>query len=429
MANVFKNAMKQLAKASEYLNIETGILEQLKKPKRLLQFSIPVKMDNGMTKVFEGYRVQYNDARGPFKGGIRFHSQTNLDEVKALSFWMAIKTAVVGIPMGGGKGGVTVDPKKLSKGELERLSRGYVVALKDFIGSDKDVPAPDVNTNPQIMAWMVDEFSKIKGYNDLGVFTGKPLELGGSKGRIEATGLGGFFVFEELAKKLSAKGGSASGGKPTQTTVAVQGFGNVGYFISEFLHNAGYRVVAVSDSRGGIYDKRHQGMNPKNLLKQKQDQGFNNGCYCIGSVCDCENYTKISNAKILELPVDVIVPAALESVITEKNAGRIKAKVILEMANGGVTPEADVKLNKKDKIVVPDVLANAGGVTVSYFEWLQNKQNYYWGEKEVNEKLEKIMKDSFNEVWKIKEQYRVDLRVAAFILAVQRIAENMEIRQ
>jgi len=403
MANIFKNALKQLEEANKYLDLDQGILEQLKKPKRLLQFSLPVKMDDGGTKVFAGFRVQYNDARGPFKGGIRFHTQTDLNEVKALAFWMSVKTAVVGIPMGGGKGGVTVDPKKLSRGELERLARAYVRALKDFIGPEIDVPAPDVNTNPQIMAWMVDEFSQLKGFNQLGVITGKPLALGGSKGRTEATGLGGFQVFSELAKKLKLK--------PKSTTVAIQGFGNVGYYLAEFLYKAGYKIVAVSDSKGGIYAKNGNSMNPKHLMNTKKSQGFAAGFYCIGSVCDGENYEAISNEKLLQLPVDVLVPSALENAINEKNAGRVKAKIILEMANGGVTPEAEKKLRRRKKIVVPDVLANAGGVTVSYFEWLQNKQNYYWTAKEVNDKLQ------------------VDLRTAAFVLGIQRIADSMKVRQ
>ncbi len=421
MANLFKNALTQLENIKGYLDIPVDILEQLKQPQRILEAAIPVRMDNGSIKVFTGYRVQYNNARGPFKGGIRFHPQTDLNEVKALSFWMAIKTAVVNIPLGGGKGGVTVDPKKLSISELEKLSRGYIRAFKDFIGPTLDVPAPDVNTNPQIMAWMADEYNQLKGSGNLGVVTGKPLSLGGSLGRTEATGLGGYYIFSALAKKLKLN--------PTKTTVAVQGFGNVGYYIAKFLHQAGWRVVAVADSQGGIYDKKLRGMNPDHLLKQKMEKGFNDGCYCVGSVCDCENYSSISNQKILELPVDVIIPAALENAITEKNVGKIKANIILEMANGGITPLAENKLLKKKKIIVPDVLANAGGVTVSYFEWLQNQQNYYWTEKEVNQKLSDVMQQAFNEVWQIKEKKSVDLRTAAFVLAVQRIVDSMKIRQ
>ncbi len=418
MPSVFKNALSQLDKAAKYLEIDKGVLEILKNPQRILQASLPVKMDDGSVRVFTAFRVQHSDARGPFKGGIRFHPRTNLDEVKALAFWMAIKTAVVGIPMGGGKGGITVDPKKLSRAELERLSRAYIRAFKDFIGPQKDVPAPDVNTNPQIMAWMVDEYNQLTGRKSPGVITGKPLELGGSQGRTAATGLGGFFVLRELAKKLKLK--------PKQTTVAIQGFGNVGYFLAKFLHQAGYKIVAIADSKGGIYDKRHQGMDPEHLLKQKQSKGFTNGCYCIGSVCDCENYTHINSDKLLELPVDVVVPAALENAINESNAGRIKAQVILEMANGGVTPKAEEKLLRKKKVVVPDVLINAGGVTVSYFEWVQNLQNYYWTEEEANKKLDEIMSKAFADIWSVGDKLQIDLRTAAFVLAVKRIAEAIK---
>lgn len=421
MKNLFKNALIQLESIKNYLTVSTGILEQLKQPQRILEAAIPVKMDNGQIKVFTGYRAQYNNARGPFKGGIRFHPQTDLNEVKALSFWMTIKTAVVDIPFGGGKGGVTVDPKKLSINELEKLSRGYVKAFKDFIGPTLDIPAPDVNTNSKIMAWMADEYSQLKGNGNLGVVTGKPLSLGGSFGRIEATGRGGFYILQAFIKKLKLN--------PTKITVAVQGFGNVGYYVAKFLQQAGYRVVAVSDSQGGIFDKKMRGMDVENLLKQKQEKGFSSGCYFIGSVSDCKNYSSIGSDKILELPVDVIVPAALENAITEKNVNKIKAKFILEMANGGISPQAEKKLLGKKKIIIPDVIANAGGVTVSYFEWLQNQQNQYWTEKEVNQELFEIMQKLFSEVWQVHEKKLVDLRTAAFILAVQRIVDSMEIRQ
>lgn len=420
MASLFKNALTQLQTAAYYLETDNDVLAVLKAPQRVVQVSLPVKMDDGSVKVFQAFRVQYNDARGPFKGGIRFYPKTNLDEVKALAFWMAIKAAVVEIPLGGGKGGVAVDPKKLSRTELERLSRAYIRAFKDFVGPQKDIPAPDVNTNPQIMAWMIDEYEKIKGEKSPAVITGKPLELGGSKGRTEATGLGGFFVLEELAKKLKFK--------PKQTTVAVQGFGNVGYFIAKFLHRAGYQIVALSDSKGGIYDLKNRGMDPDNVMKTKKEKGMIDGCYCIGSVCDCENYKKITNEKLLELKVDILILAALENAIDKKNAGRIKAQIVLEMANGGVTPEAEEKLLRKKKVVVPDVLANAGGVTVSYFEWVQNVQNYYWEEAEVNKKLKKIMATAFSKVWQNSEELKTSLRTAAFVLAVKRIIGAIEKR-
>lgn len=420
MNNLFKNALTQLANVSQYIEAPSGVIDQLKHPQRIIEVAIPVLMDNGSTKVFTGYRVQYNNARGPFKGGIRFHEDTDLNEVKALSFWMAVKTAVVNIPMGGGKGGVTVDPKKLSRSELERLSRGYVRALKDFIGPNVDVPAPDVNTTPQIMAWMVDEYLQLKGQGNLGVITGKPLEFGGSAGRTEATGLGGFYILAALAKKLKIN--------PKKTTVAIQGFGNVGYYLAKFLYEAGYKVVAVSDSKSGIYDKRQLGMNPEVLLAVKNEKGFSEGCYGNNKNYDYKNYQAIHNEKLLELPVDIVVPAALENAIVEKNANRIKANIILEMANGGVNPEAEKKLLAKKKIVVPDVLANAGGVTVSYFEWLQNQQNQYWTQTEVNGKLEKIMDTAFTDVWQLQEKKKINLRAAAFVLALQRIADSMKVR-
>ncbi len=409
MANAFNNALKQLDKAVSLLDLKEGAVEALKKPKRVLQFSLPVKMDDGKLKVFEAYRVQYNDARGPFKGGIRFHQQVNLSEVKALAFWMAIKTATVGIPMGGGKGGVVVNPKKLSPAELERLSRAYMRAIADFVGPEIDVPAPDVNTNPQIMAWMMDEYEKIKGGHYPGVITGKPLELGGSAGRGTATAQGGFYVLSELLGKLK------SGRK--KLTLAIQGFGNAGSVFADLADQAGLKVVAVSDSQGGIYNE--QGLELDKVKEHKKQ---------TGSVVDFEGAKKVTNQKLLELPVDILVPAALENQITKDNAGRIKAQIILELANGPITPEADEKLFKKGKIVVPDVLANAGGVTVSYFEWVQNRQQYYWTEQEVLAKLKPIMVKAFNEVWQTGQEMKVDLRTAAFVLAIKRIVEAMELR-
>jgi len=309
----------------------------------------------------------------------------------------------------------------LSEGELERLTRVLTQKLAGFIGPEKDIPAPDVNTNPQIMAWMVDEYSKIKGYNVPGVVTGKPLEVGGSLGRNEATGLGGFFVLEHLIKKMKLN--------PKKTTVAIQGFGNVGYNLAIFLHKAGYKIIAVSDSQGGILNKNGHEMTPEEIMKAKKQKGQIDGCYCRGTVCDCVNFAKIDNDKLLELPVDVLVPAALEGAINEKNAGRIKAKIVLEMANGGVTPGAEEKLNKKGIVVVPDVLANAGGVVVSYFEWVQNLQNYYWMLEEVNTKLERIMNEAFEAVWERKEKYQTNLRMAAFALALEMIAAAMKMRE
>jgi len=416
----FHSALKQLTKAAALMNLDDAIFEKLKKPDTILQVSLPVKMDNGTTKVFEGYRVQYNNARGPYKGGLRYHPKTNLNEIKALAFWMVIKCSVVGIPMGGAKGGITVDPKKLSSRELEELTRVFTKKIAAFIGPDKDIPAPDVYTNPRIMSWIVDEYSNIVGHNAPAVVTGKPIELGGSAGRIEATGLGGFYIIQELVHKIKMS--------KKNITVAVQGFGNVGYYIAELLYKAGYKIVALSDSQGGIYNKNGLDMNPVNIMKTKKNEGKISGCYCIGTVCDCENFKQITNEQLLQLDVDFLVPAALEEALNGKNAGKVKAKIIVEMANGGVTPEAEKKLLQKNKLIMPDVLSNAGGVTVSYFEWVQNLQNYYWTLEDVNTKLKKIMLDSFNQVWNIKEKYRTDMRTASFISALARIQEAMRLR-
>lgn len=408
-ANPFQNAMAQLSAAAKTMNLDGEVLKALQKPQRVLDVSIPVRMDNGTTKMFSGYRVQYNDARGPFKGGIRYHWDTNLNEVKALSFWMAMKCAVVGIPYGGGKGGITVNPKELSVGELERLSRGWVQAMFQYIGPWKDVPAPDVYTTPQIMAWMVDEYSKLAGQWTPAAFTGKPLEIGGSEGRMFSTSQGGFYVLEELAKKMKLT--------PKKTLVAIQGFGNVGAFAAEIFQKAGYVIVAVSDSRGGIVNMK--GLDVAAVWKHKES---------TGSVVDMPNTKPIDNKKILELPVHILVPSALESVITDKNAGKIKAKAILELANGPTTPEADIKLFKRGIHVVPDILANAGGVTGSYFEWVQNLNGDRWSEDMVLKKLKPIMVQSFNDVWDKATKHKVNLRTGAYILAIDRIAKAMKLR-
>lgn len=408
-SNPFSNAMAQLNAAAKVMSLDREVLKALQKPQRIIDVAIPVKMDDGTTKIFDGYRVQYNDARGPFKGGIRYHWDTNLNEVKALSFWMAIKCAVVGIPYGGGKGGITVNPKELSVGELERLSRGWVRAMYQYIGPWKDVPAPDVYTTPQIMSWMVDEFSQLAGQWSPAAFTGKPMEIGGSAGRMFSTSQGGFYVLEELAKNMKFT--------PKKTTVAIQGFGNVGAFAAEIFQKAGYVVVAVSDSRGGIVNMK--GLDVAAIWKHKE---------ATGSVVNMPGTKPIDNKKILELPVHVLVPSALESVITEKNAGRIKAKAILELANGPTTPEADIKLFKRGIHVVPDTLANAGGVTGSYFEWVQNLNGDRWSEIEVLKKLKPIMVESFNQVWDKATKHKVNLRTGAYILAIDRIAKAMKLR-
>ncbi|MBU1039104.1 Glu/Leu/Phe/Val dehydrogenase [Patescibacteria group bacterium] len=407
--SVFKNALEQLKKATLYSKTQSSVVERLQKPEKLIQLSLPVTMDDGSMKVFDGYRVQHSSSRGPYKGGLRFHPKTNLDEVKALAFWMSIKCAVVNIPLGGAKGGVTVDPKKLSKGELERLSRSLARQLTPFIGPDKDVPAPDVNTTPEIMGWIMDEYSKQVGRQVPAVVTGKPLSLGGSQGRTPATAQGGLYVLQELFNKLKLS--------PQKTTVAVQGMGNVGGIMAQLLYQAKVKVVAMSDSSSAVYNSN--GLDVPAVERYKKEHG---------SLKGLPNSQTISNEKLLELPVTVLVPAALENQITIKNVGRIKAKIILEMANGPTTPEADVKLNKRGVVVVPDVLANAGGVTVSYFEMVQNLQQYYWDEGEVLQKLKPIMVQSFKQVWRRSEQLNIDLRTAAYVVALERLEQAMEAR-
>lgn len=418
MNNPFDSAMRQLDKAAKLINLDPNLHRILEHPDRLVTVAIPLKLDDGSVKVFTGFRIQYSNALGVYKGGIRYHPDVNKDEVKALSFWMAIKCAVVNIPMGGGKGGVIVHPKDLSEGELERLSRGYMKKMWPILGSDKDVPAPDVYTNAKIMNWMREEFEKIIGRPDPGVITGKPVEQGGSEGRGTATAQGGMYCVQELVKKL--------GWTPNTTTVAVQGFGNAGANIAKILHRLGYKIVAVSDSQGGIY--RKDGLDPESIDKVKQESRQLKAVYCQGSVCEVVEHERVSNRQLLELPVDLLIPAALENQITSDNAADIKAKAIVELANGPTTPEADEILREKGIVVVPDVLANAGGVTVSYFEWEQNVKGERWSEAQVLAKLEPIMVNAFNEAWKLKEEKGVMLRTAAFALAVQRIAEAMKRR-
>ncbi len=438
--NPFDNAMEQLANAYGVLKSKIqnpkskqelqNKIEILKQPQRIVNVTIPVVMDDGSMKIFQGYRVQYNDARGPYKGGIRYHPNVSLDEVKALSFWMAMKCAVADLPMGGGKGGIIVDPKTLSQGELERLSRGYGRAIADCIGPDKDVPAPDVNTNGVIMGWMVEEFiksqkSKVKSQKEIqklrATFTGKLIKDGGSEGREEATGLGGLFVLQAVLAKLRQRVG-ASARQPL--TVAVQGFGNVGYNMVKFLDANGFKVVAVSDSRGGIYVP--DGVNPALTLECKKKNGYLAGCYCSGSVCDLKKGKPITNEALLELPVDIIVPAALENVITADNAKRIKAKVILEMANGPTTPEADTILYRRGIPVIPDILSNSGGVTVSAFEWEQNLKGEHWTKNDVNRKLKKKMEAAADAIWETSKKHKTDLRTAAFVVALERILKAMD---
>jgi len=405
MQNPFENGMAQLDKVIKIKNFDSEFIKKLRQPNRDIRFSIPVQMDDNSTRIFDGYRVEYNNALGPYKGGIRYHQDTEINEVKALAFWMALKCAVANIPMGGGKGGIAVNPKDLSKGELERLSRGWVGRLSDVLGPHKDVPAPDVNTTPEIMAWMSDEFEKLSGDKTKATFTGKPIDKGGSEGRGPATGLGGFYVFDSLRAQL---------GLPEKCKVVVQGFGNVGSNAAQIFIDHGHTVVAISDSKGGIYNEN--GLDIKKLQEHKKVTSSLNGF---------ENSKTITNEELLELECDLLIPAAFENVITEQNAPNIKAKVIMELANGPITPEADEILFGKNISVIPDVLANSGGVTVSYFEWDQNLKGEHWSEKEVFDKLLPLMNDAAQQTYAKAQENKTHLRMGAFILALERIKAKM----
>lgn len=417
MTGVFENAQKQLSKAMKRYKISNDTKAILEKPKEELSISIPVRMDDGTLKVFQGYRVRYNDSLGPTKGGIRYHPNVSLDEVKALSFWMTFKCAVAGLPYGGGKGGIIVDPKSLSKKELERLSRGYIAGVADIVGPDRDIPAPDVYTNSMIMGWMADEYGKITRKYQPALITGKPLSMGGSLGRDEATARGGYFIIKELTKKKSWN--------ESKTTVAVQGFGNAGYTIAKLLSDDGFQVVAVSDSKGGIHAKKGK-LNIDEVMKIKKEKGMIDNSYFKGSVIGDSAYVKISNEELLELEVDILIPAALENQITKENADKVKAKVIVELANGPTTPEADEILDKNKILLVPDILANSGGVTVSYFEWVQNRQGYYWTLDEVRTKLKEKIVPAFNDIYNIMEEHKIDMRTAAYVHALKRINQAVE---
>ena len=407
--NVCINCSSQIDKVANILKLSQSELDVLTIPKRILTFSFPVKMDSGDITYFTGYRVQFNDARGPTKGGIRFHPEVNLSEVETLAFLMTLKCAVVNLPYGGAKGGVMVEPSKLSRGELERVSRGYIREINNFIGPDMDIPAPDVNTDSQIMAWMLDEYEKLKGRHVPSAITGKPVQLGGSNARYFSTSMGGAYVFHEIAGKL--------GLKPKKTTVAVQGFGNVGMHIARILDEWNYTVIAVSDSKDGIYNNK--GINIKGAIAYKEKTGKLSGF---------KGGKKITNGELLELKTDVLVPAALENQITVKNANKIRAKLVLELANHPVTPEADEILNKNKIFVAPDILANAGGVVVSYFEWVQNSMNFYWTEEEVLDKLKKYMADAAKEAMKTANEFKCSMRIALYINAIRRVLEAERLR-
>jgi glutamate dehydrogenase (NAD(P)+) len=408
--NPFAMAQQQLDTAAEVLHLDPGMHAFLREPMRELHVSLPVRMDNGTVKVFKGFRVQYNDARGPCKGGIRFHPAETIDTVRALAAWMTWKCALMDLPLGGGKGGVVCTPKEMSKGELERLSRAYIRQVGRILGPETDVPAPDVYTDAQTMAWMMDEFSAMQGHNVPGVITGKPLCVGGSCGRNDATARGGMYCTREAAKAL---GMNLKG-----QTAAIQGYGNAGQFAHELGQQLlGLKVVAVSDSKGGIYSAK--GLKFEEVLAHKGGTGS------VVNMSGCEN---ITNQQLLELGVTVLFPAAMESQITGENAANIKAKIVGELANGPTTPEADQILHKNSVFVLPDFLCNGGGVTVSYFEQVQNSYNYYWPLEEVHEKLDQKMTAAFRAMYDMAQAYRVDTRVAAYLVAVQRVAEAVRMR-
>ncbi len=401
MNNPFQNAMLQLDRANKVKTFDKEFLSRLHQPNREIRIAIPVTMDDGTLRIFEGYRVQYNNARGPYKGGIRYHQDTDINEVKALAFWMALKCAVANIPMGGGKGGITVDPKKLSKTELEKLSRGWIKLMAPVLGPQVDVPAPDVNTTGEIMAWMVDEYAKITGDKSNAVITGKPIEVGGSEGRGPATGLGGFYVFDVIRQKMVM---------PDSCKIVIQGFGNVGGNAAEILSKNGHIIIALSDSKGAIL--KEDGIDIKLLNEYKKENG---------QISGFPGSKMITNEELLLLECDVLIPAALENQITELNAKDIKAKLILELANGPTTPEADDILFSRNIPVIPDILANAGGVTVSTFEWEQNLKGEHWTEKEVFTKLKKIMEEETEIIFNRSNELKTDIRRAAFIVALERI--------
>jgi len=407
--NPFLIAQKQVRWAVTELGLPDAVYEILKQPLRVLEVSIPVVMDDGTVRVFTGFRSQHNDALGPTKGGLRFFTEVSVDEVKALSMWMTFKCAVLGLPYGGGKGAIICNPKELSKRELEELSRGYIRNVSQIVGPEKDIPAPDVYTNPQIMAWMVDEFSRMRERNAFGLMTGKPLILGGSAGRNEATGRGCVTCAVEACKRLGIKLDGAR--------VVVEGYGNAGSVAARLIHDMGAKVIAVNDSKGGIY--RAEGLDPRAVLEHKEK---------TGSVVGFPGSEPVSNEELLQLECEILIPAALENQITAEVAQGVKAAIISEAANGPTTPEADEILAEKGVFVIPDILASAGGVTVSYFEWVQNIMNYYWTEEEVNEKLRVMMARAFDAVYQMHRTKNVTMRRAAFMVAVNRVAEAMKVR-
>ncbi len=407
--NPLQIALHQFNQVAERIKLDPAIRERLQKPKRSFIVSIPVRMDDGRVKVFEGYRVHHTVARGPAKGGIRYHPDVNLDEVIALAMWMSWKCAVVDIPFGGAKGGVCCNPKDMSRREIQALTRRYTSELINVFGPQTDIPAPDVYTNPQVMAWIMDTYSTSVGYAEPSVVTGKPIPIGGSLGRNEATSRGCVFSIYNLLKRLNRN--------VEDQTVVVQGYGNVGYYASEIIHDAGATLIAASDSRGGVYNPN--GLDPRTLKKYKEDNG---------SVHGYPEADNVTNQELLELDCNILIPSALENQITKENADRIKADIIAEGANGPTTPEADEILFQRGTYHLPDILANAGGVTVSYFEWVQGLERFFWSEDEVNKQLKRIMDTAFGSVWAIAQEEKVHMRMAAYILAVKRVAEAKLLR-
>jgi len=407
--NPFRIAQIQFDMAAEFLKVDPGLRQILRTPKRVMEVSVPVKLDNGQVKVFVGYRVQHNTARGPAKGGVRYHPNLTLDEVKALACWMTWKTATMNIPYGGSKGGVICDTKRMSRGELERLTRRFTYEILPILGPERDIPAPDVATDAQTMAWMMDTYSTLAGEASLDCVTGKPLSLGGSEGRLDATARGLLFAIEEACKlkKISVRGAS----------VAVQGYGNVGSTVARVLFEKKARIVAISDSRGGVHNPR--GIDPLKAYRYKER---------AGTVVGMPGASRISSEDLLALKCDILIPAALENAITLHNADQIKAKIVAEGANGPTTPHADEILARKGIFVIPDILANAGGVTVSYFEWAQNLQGARWQDSELNQRLEFMMRRAFNDVYMTMRKHRTHSRAAAYVLAVGRVTEAMLLR-
>jgi glutamate dehydrogenase (NAD(P)+) len=397
-------ALRQYERAADKLDLNPCVRDVLRLPKREVTVHFPVQMDDGQTRVFTGYRVWHNVTRGPAKGGIRYHPDAHLSEMRALAMWMTWKCACVKIPYGGAKGGVTCDPKTMSAREVERLTRRFTTEIADLLGADSDIPAPDVNTNPQVMAWMMDTYSMHRGYSVPGVVTGKPVSIGGSEGRSEATGRGVVYAIQEAAKVIDLDLDGAR--------VAVQGFGNAGESVARFIAELGARVVAVSDSRGGVFDG--DGLDLPLVTRHKQE---------TGSLVGAPRTRPISNAELLEIDCDILVPAALEGVLTEANAARVRARLVAEAANGPTTPEADDILHERGVFVIPDVLCNAGGVTVSYFEWVQDREEFFWTIDEINARLRRVMVRAFEDVHRTSVEHAVDMRLAAYLLAVSRVAE------